>query len=92
MRLVVDVLIPTEEDGVEQGGGELTDSTTDGRNELAAQDHRRLYEPVFLSSDADVLVEREFVAGHHDRSRREVGHALDVCYPGLATWVEGGEF
>ena len=58
---------------------------------LAVGDGAGAHEALLGGALADVVVDRERLAGRDDRAAHEVGHAVDVGDPGSPAGVVGGE-
>ena len=92
---VEDVFDTGEEDGVVHGRRELARTTADADlalvHDLAADQGAGAHVPLGSGALADVVVEREHLAGHHPGSVDVVGDLLDVGNPRLAAGVKGRE-
>src|SRR5690606_38326834 len=75
---VLDILQPGVERRVEQRGGELRQPAADRRLQPAVQDHRRVLEPLLVAAGAAELVQREHLAGQHQRAVDHVREQGDV--------------
>ena len=86
-----DVLIPTPENCVVHGGGELGDTPSDGVDQLTCDDRACGHISLLLGSLTHEAIDAELLAGHDDGPIDGVGHGLDVDHPVLTARVIGGE-